>query len=223
MFAFPWGVPGTALADESGPEPWQRDVLETAGPCSTANARAPDEAVRVAVASGHGVGKSALVAWIILWALSTLARHARHRHRQHRGRSCAPRPGPSSPSGYALCGQQGTGSPTPRRRSSFAAARPRQDLAASMPSPGRRTTPRPSPACTTRAAAPSPLFDEASSIPDGVWDTIEGALTDAEHRAVLAGIRQSDAQHRPLPRMFRRRPLRPSLAARADRFALGRR
>ncbi|MGZ5905641.1 MAG: terminase, partial [Reyranella sp.] len=32
-----------------------------------------DEAVRMAVASGHGIGKSALVAWIILWALSTVS------------------------------------------------------------------------------------------------------------------------------------------------------
>jgi len=29
------------------------------------------EAVQLAVASGHGIGKSALVAWIILWAMST--------------------------------------------------------------------------------------------------------------------------------------------------------
>src|SRR5260370_39225465 len=28
--------------------------------------------MRLAVAQGHGIGKSALVAWIILWALSTL-------------------------------------------------------------------------------------------------------------------------------------------------------
>ena len=43
------------------------------------------------------------------------------------------------------------------------------------------------------------------------------------HRAVLGGLRQPDAQHRPLPRMLRRRPLRPSLDPPADRFALGRR
>ena len=35
------------------------------------------------------------------------------------------------------------------------------------------------------------------------------------------GLRQPDAHHRPLPRMLRRRPLRPSLGAAADRFALG--
>ena len=30
-----------------------------------------NEAIQIAAASGHGVGKSTLVAWIILWAIST--------------------------------------------------------------------------------------------------------------------------------------------------------
>ena len=68
MYAFPWAVPGTALADEQGPEPWQRDILERLGEGLIST----EEAVRAAVASGHGVGKSALVSWIVLWALSTV-------------------------------------------------------------------------------------------------------------------------------------------------------
>ena len=68
LSSFPWGQPGTALAGEEGPEPWQREVLEKLGH----GLASPDEAVRMAVASGHGIGKSALVAWIILWAMSTL-------------------------------------------------------------------------------------------------------------------------------------------------------
>ena len=68
MFAFPWGVPGTALADEDGPEDWQRDILGRLG----TGLLSLSEALRLAVASGHGIGKSALVAWIILWAISTV-------------------------------------------------------------------------------------------------------------------------------------------------------
>ena len=67
-FAFPWGVPGTPLAADSGPEDWQCEVLQQLGQGLANRA----EAVRSAVASGHGIGKSALVSWIILWALSTL-------------------------------------------------------------------------------------------------------------------------------------------------------
>lgn len=68
-WAFPWGVKGTDLENDKGPEPWQQQVLILLrdGLISV------DEAIRIAVTSGHGVGKSALVAWIILWAISTCA------------------------------------------------------------------------------------------------------------------------------------------------------
>jgi hypothetical protein len=72
-FAFPWGRPGTALAGESGPEPWQREVLEELGRSLKQRDSTPDEAGRLAVASGHCIGKSALVSWVVLWALSTLS------------------------------------------------------------------------------------------------------------------------------------------------------
>lgn len=66
LFAFPWEERGE-LEDAHGPEPWQEDILSRLGE------RIIDvqEAVRLAVASGHGVGKSALVSWIILWSIST--------------------------------------------------------------------------------------------------------------------------------------------------------
>ena len=73
MFAFPWGRPGTSLAGETGPEPWQREVLEKLGRSLKERHQSPGEAVRLATASGHGIGKSALVAWVILWAMSTLS------------------------------------------------------------------------------------------------------------------------------------------------------
>ena len=65
--AFPWAEPGTSLENFSGPEPWQREVLEEIG----AHASNLDEALQIARASGHGIGKSALVAWVILWAFTT--------------------------------------------------------------------------------------------------------------------------------------------------------
>src|SRR5262249_36282135 len=66
-FAFPWGKAGTELKDETGPETWQRELLQQLG----LGLASPEEATRIAVASGHGIGKSALVAWIVLWAMST--------------------------------------------------------------------------------------------------------------------------------------------------------
>lgn len=64
-YAFPWGEEGD-LAGLSGPEKWQADLLARVGKNLSRN-----DAVLEAVASGHGVGKSALVSWLILWAMST--------------------------------------------------------------------------------------------------------------------------------------------------------
>lgn len=64
-FAFPWGE--GVLADEDGPDEWQAWVLKELG----AGSLTADEALQLAVASGHGIGKTALVAWIILWFIST--------------------------------------------------------------------------------------------------------------------------------------------------------
>jgi hypothetical protein len=67
MWAFPWGVPGTDLAKEQGPEDWQKELLILIRD----NIISVEEALLIAVASGHGIGKSAFVAWIVWWAFST--------------------------------------------------------------------------------------------------------------------------------------------------------
>lgn len=67
---FPWGEEGGPLAKEEGPDDWQVRVLHEIGERVQAGQAAGD-AVRIAVSSGHGVGKSAMVAWIILWFIST--------------------------------------------------------------------------------------------------------------------------------------------------------
>lgn len=65
--AFPWGEEGTELAKRAGPERWQADLLLDL----QAELISPSEAIRFAVRSGHGVGKSAMVSWIIWWAMAT--------------------------------------------------------------------------------------------------------------------------------------------------------
>jgi hypothetical protein len=69
LFAFDWGV-GPLLSFPDGPDQWQRDILTEIGKKLHAGISAT-EAVQIAVASGHGIGKSALVAWLIEWAMST--------------------------------------------------------------------------------------------------------------------------------------------------------
>ena len=63
--AFEWGT--GELANSSGPEPWQRWLLEQIRD----GLKTPGEAIKIALASGHGIGKSALCSWVALWAVST--------------------------------------------------------------------------------------------------------------------------------------------------------
>lgn len=72
-FSFPWGEPGQ-LEDQTGPDDWQVDILTALSRAIIAGEEAGEAAsaaIQIAVASGHGVGKSALVAWIIIWFMST--------------------------------------------------------------------------------------------------------------------------------------------------------
>ena len=68
MYAFPWGVEGTELEEHDGPDIWQAEQLNRVG---AAIRNDPEGTIREAIASGHGIGKSAEVAWIIMWAMST--------------------------------------------------------------------------------------------------------------------------------------------------------
>ena len=72
--AFQWGEAGTALEREAGPDEWQREQLEEIGRQVRArkfNGTDPVAPIREAVSSGHGIGKSVEVAWLILWIMST--------------------------------------------------------------------------------------------------------------------------------------------------------
>jgi hypothetical protein len=113
---------------------------------------AGSEAVRVAIASGHGIGKSALVAWIILWAMSTLrdTRGSANTEGQLRTKTW-----PELAKWHAMSRNKAWFTYT---ATALHSAEPGRDKTwRSTPSPGRSRTPRPSPACITRAAAPSPF------------------------------------------------------------------
>jgi hypothetical protein len=69
-WAFDWGR--DQLNESTGPDLWQADVLnEISAYCKKIAAGENPGPLRLAVASGHGIGKSALVAWIIGWFMST--------------------------------------------------------------------------------------------------------------------------------------------------------
>lgn len=70
--AFPWGKPNTPLEHFEGPRRWQREVLvELRDHIHANNGRIDFETLRLAVSSGRGIGKSALVSWLTIWMLTT--------------------------------------------------------------------------------------------------------------------------------------------------------
>lgn len=75
MLCFPWGEKGTPLERFSGPRKWQMDVLRSVAAHVEKNKGAVNEEafeiLRDATSSGRGIGKSALVSWLVMWMLST--------------------------------------------------------------------------------------------------------------------------------------------------------
>ena len=70
---YPWGEDGP-LRDHDGPDLWQRAFLEWLG--TEVAGRGFDglhavSPIRSTVSSGHGIGKSVMVAWIVDWIMST--------------------------------------------------------------------------------------------------------------------------------------------------------
>lgn len=75
MFAFPWGKVGTPLEHHTGPRKWQVEVLKKIRDHINRNRGLLDagkepEIFKMAVSSGRGIGKSALVSWLNLWMMS---------------------------------------------------------------------------------------------------------------------------------------------------------
>lgn len=74
-WAFPWGEAGSELERRQGPEPWQDELLQYIEDKLIAGLsnmyEVISEAIQIATKSGHDIGKSALVCWVIIWAIST--------------------------------------------------------------------------------------------------------------------------------------------------------
>lgn len=170
--AFPWKEPGE-LAEHEGPDVWQTEILT--------NIRDGlldiNKAIQIAVASGHGPGKSALVSWVILWALST--------HEDTRGVVTANTETQLRTKTWAELARwhrlfiarhwfsftaTSIYSVDPAhektwRIDAIAWSERNTEAFAGLHNQGKRIV---------------VLFDEASAIPDIIWETTEGALTDRE-------------------------------------------
>ncbi|TXH43041.1 MAG: terminase, partial [Desulfurellales bacterium] len=175
MGAFPWGEPGTVLETyPDGPSEWQRQILlaiET-------GLLTPWEAIQLATASGHGIGKSALVSIIILWAFMT--------YPDCRGVITANTETQLKTKTWAELGKwfnlcffarehftltaTGLFSKDPDRERTW-----RIDMI-----PWSEKNPTAFAGLHNKGKRLLLIFDEASEIPDIIWETAEGALTDTD-------------------------------------------
>jgi hypothetical protein len=77
MFAFPWGKPNSPLERFKGPRQWQLEALTQMRDHIRQNHNAVTQGLdptllKIARASGRGIGKSAFLAWISIWMFSCI-------------------------------------------------------------------------------------------------------------------------------------------------------
>lgn len=172
--AYPWGEPGTVLEKFDGPDTWSRELFERI----RLGLLTPDQAIQEATASGHGIGKSATVAWLILWAFCTFP--------DTRGTITANTETQLKTKTWAELGKWFNLSFFCREHFTLTAT------ALFSKDPDRERTWRIDmvPWSIKNPAAFAGLhnqgkrilliFDEASEIADMIWETAEGALTDTD-------------------------------------------
>jgi hypothetical protein len=174
MGAYPWGQPGTVLANSDGPEDWARDLM---GRIKSGLINL-NEAIQEAIASGHGIAKSATVAHLTMWAFCTLP--------DTRGVVTANTETQLKTKTWAELGKwfnlcffarehftltaTGLFSKDPDRERTW-----RIDMI-----PWSEKNPAAFAGLHNKGKRLLLIFDEASEIPDIIWETAEGALTDAD-------------------------------------------
>lgn len=170
LYAFSWGegeLAGKTIRT------WQREELTRLRDQLQHPTGLP---IRIAVASGHGIGKSALVAWLVLWAITTrvdarvvvTANTQRQLENKtwpellkwHRRSVCSHW---FTPTATALASAEEKHARTWRADAVTWSATNLEAFAGLHNEDNRLLI----------------LYDEASGIDDPVWDTTEGALTDS--------------------------------------------
>lgn len=177
---FRWGE--GELAAHMGPRQWQADVLSDIGERIRAGAEI-DEAIQIAVASGHGIGKSALVAMLILWALVTRI-DTRGVVTANTEAQLRTKTWPELAKWHRLCI---LGAPFTFAATSLHSSDPEREKT-------WRIDAIPWSVNNTEAFAGLHneglrillVFDEASAIDDAIWEVAEGALTDANTEIIWA-------------------------------------
>jgi hypothetical protein len=173
-YAYPWGESGE-LAEFQGDRDWQFELLDVIGK----HLRSPDRftPLLVAVASGHGIGKSALVGQVISWGMST-CEDCRVQVSANTGDQLKTKTIPEVSKWFRLLinahwwnvGVEAIKSRDVAHDKTWRCdfetwSLERTEAIAGLHNKGKRII---------------RVFDEASAIPDKIWEVAEGALTDED-------------------------------------------
>jgi hypothetical protein len=171
MYAFAWGE--GELKECKGPEQWQRDLLMRVRD----GLMTPGEAVRMAVASGHGIGKSALVSWLVLWAMST-HEHTRGVVTANTDTQLRTKTWPELSKWFNLCIVRNWFN---LEATSISAKDPRHAKTWRIDAiPWSERNTEAFAGLHNKGNRILVVFDEASAISDRIWSVTEGALTDSD-------------------------------------------
>ena len=174
-FAYPWGEPGTPLENMEGPDEWQIQILKDIGE-QLKKGKDLQTAIQEAVASGHGIGKSALISWLIHFAIST--------HENTRGVVTANTEGqlrtktwPELSKWHNMFIAKDLFTYT--ATAIFSSDKDYEKTWRIDAIPWNKNSPESFAGLHNQGNRILVLFDEASAIDDVIWEVTEGALTDA--------------------------------------------
>ena len=178
FFAFPWGEAGTELAAATGPRDWQRALLAELGRRLREGYEIGDLLpILLARASGHGVGKSTVAAWVILWGLSTMP-NARVVVTANTNSQLRTKTWPEVTKWLRLMINRNCFKATATAVFSTQAERERLWRADAIPWSEENT--EAFAGLHNKGRRVILIFDEASAIADKIWEVSEGALTDED-------------------------------------------
>lgn len=185
LWAYPWAEVGGELAGFDGPEPWQRELLTAVGDgvisvreaiALAQGEVAETDVIQESTTSGHGIGKSAVVSWLMDWAQSTMedmkgvvtantenqlkTKTWSEFAKWHRMSLAAPLFKMTATARFSVDPDHAL----TWRIDAIAWSEKNPQAFAGLHNKGKRIL---------------IVFDEASEIADIIWETIEGALTDA--------------------------------------------
>ncbi len=169
MANWPWGEEGTPLADETGPDVWQKEVLDLIG-----EATRNWETTQIAVRSGHSVGKSCTISWIINYFMMTRS-HPQIIVTANTATQLSSKTWRELAKWHKMALNKDFFEWTATRYSQI---NNKEDwFAAAIPWSERNSEAFAGAHETRKHSAVLVIFDEASGIPDNIWEVASGAMS----------------------------------------------